>query len=853
LLNAWCQAAEGKSVASFDCFDTLLWRGVNTPTDVFCEIAGTPAFKSRRFTAHHRIAAESQARRVRFEQGGVPEVTLTEIYQQLFPETRDPGTTSLCAAREQEIEASLCFISPAVIECMREAHRRGMAVIVVSDTYFNAGQLRRLLVAVFPELDYLIDSVFCSSDYRIGKAHGLWRYVLEELSESPDALLHVGDNPIADVSVPRKLGITSLLFERYCRTANQTRQRRECATRLMFEGVGDTQPVWTLYDGVAVPEETRSPHWSNTLGRDFLGPIVFAFAQCLHHEFDGTLPGEEAAPDRPRVKFGFLMRDAYLLQHAADIVAPTTAHPSLHISRQTAFSASFEDDDAILRFIKLSALEYRLSAAQCAACLMLNEEETARLTTAFAAKKHDARAVVSFFTTEMCQLIRARSTHFRQRMLDHIVAQTDVRPGDTLCLVDIGYHGTIQYLLRDVLRKHLQVNVIGRYLIYRDNLRLLGQASGLIDSSWVDQGLIRTLTQTGIAHIESLCAGPGGSVFDYTKAGKPRRKPVATPCPKWITESQQAALRFIEDLRAAAPSTVPALTTSRLKASALTNLASLLFFPSEPELSASRAMRSDVNIGGDVCYDVFDPRKGVGGLRRRGLLYLTGGGEFRSSTQFELRYAGVDQLALYMVSLRNGLPMTESTFSFRYVDIPVTFRFDQIAVRRTIRAHATYDGFYTAVFPLGLFGVQLAIGTIGRWIQIESVSSFPAEAYGHLSETDGPHLRYEGDDYRFHGIRRHEPSLLECEATAMMAFDPIPSGSSDYIRLAFRPVTQHEAVCLPDTGKAARSRHAMVQVLDTSEANGVLYSGSIVECEQMVDKKLHAAASVLEAARYSCI
>lgn len=185
LWEAWCEAAEGKAVASFDCFDTLLWRGVNTPSDVFCEIAASAPFRSRHFTGHHRIAAESQARRVRFEAGGVPEVTLLEIYQQLFPDTRDSDSATHCVALEQQIEASLCFVSPAVIACMREARRRGMAVIVVSDIYLNAGQLRRLLVSVCPELDELIDVLFCSSDYRIGKAHGLWRYVSEEMSVSP--------------------------------------------------------------------------------------------------------------------------------------------------------------------------------------------------------------------------------------------------------------------------------------------------------------------------------------------------------------------------------------------------------------------------------------------------------------------------------------------------------------------------------------------------------------------------------------------------------------------------------------------------------------------------------------------
>ncbi|KIJ01179.1 hypothetical protein ST27_07265 [Xanthomonas phaseoli pv. phaseoli] len=853
LLEVWRHAAEGKSVASFDCFDTLLWRGVGAPNQVFCELAGKPPFSTQGYTAYHRVAAESLARRVRFEQREVPEVTLREVYQQLFPEPDGAAQIAACMSYEQDAESSICFVAPAVLACMREARRLGMSVIVVSDTCFSAGQLRALIASVSPEVDELVDQIFCSSDYRIGKARQLWHCVLGELCATPDTIMHLGDNPIADVQAPSKLGIACLRLDRYAGAAEAVLRRREFATRLMFSGVGETRSVWTLYDGLECQTQSGRTSWHGELGWHLLGPVVFAFAKTLADEFaDRTRD-----TDQPTVRFAFLMRDAHLLRNAADIVAPNEPHPSLHISRKTAFSASFDNDHAIQNFVKLSTLEYRLSPAQCGACLLLNDEERARFTEAFIAKEDTPRAINDFFSAQMLDAIKTRSKAFRGRLITHIVAQTGLKRGDTLCLVDTGYNGTIQYLLCDVLRKEMDVTVIGRYLIYRQNLRLRGQASGLIDASWLDQGLIHALTQSGLAFLEAMCAGGGGSVVDYEPTGHPVCNAEIVRRPLWMGACQRMALMFVDQVCAVPASALPKLTRSRLRESALTNLGAMLFFPSERELSEISQMQWDVNLGGDICHDVCDPKKGVSGLRRRGLLYLTGGGEFRSNGPFELRHAGADQLTLYMACVRNGLPMTEPALSYRRIALPLTFAFEENVVRRCVPAHATYDGYYTAVFPLGQCTVRVEIGALTQWLQIESVTSFPAEAYGRMSETSGPQLRFETTDYVLDGVTRHGGGLLECGRTAAMTFAPIPEGTSDYIRVAFRPVTLHDGAqpqCDDPLLPAAFSSAAALFADGAGDdCGGKDESAAISRYAAVVDGKLAAAASVLNAALYTAL
>jgi len=860
LFETWCEAAQGRALASFDCFDTVLWRGVSRPTDVFCELVTRSPFLERRMSAQHRIAAEAQARRRRFEHGLVPEVTLAEIYEELFPSARWSDQASQCVELECAIESSICFVSPHTAACMHEARRRGMPVAVVSDTYMSETQLRRLLALVDADLASMIDFIFCSSDYRIAKSHGLWDRVIKRLGVAPNAILHVGDNAVADVKIPEKLGVECIHLRRYPDEETVLADRRDAATRLMFTGVGETRAVWTLFDSLSFREPCGKHGWYESLGRSLLGPVLYAFAKTLCEkeilpEFSRSYASNQTY--HHRICFGFLMRDAHLLREAADIVAPSVLHPTLHVSRQSAFSASFDSDEAIVHFMMLTSREFRMSLPQCAACLLLNEEEQAALICAFETSLSIRQAIKTFFTPALREAIKARSAAYRGRLIRHIVKQTGVRPGDTLCLVDIGYHGTIQWLLRDILFKELDVKVIGRYLIYRDNIRLMGEASGLIDASWVDQGLIRALTQPSISYLENLCAGEGASVVDYGDGGEAFFKASSAPLPRWMAECQRAALLFVDQASVARPTQLPKLSPSRLRECALTNLGAMLFFPSEKELSEAANMQCEVNLGGSAAYEMCDHAKGLAGLRRRGLLYFSGGGEFRSNRAFELRYAGMDQLALYMICLRNGLRITEPAFSFRRQVLPITFRFAKTTVHRDAIAHATYDGYFTAVFPLGNCRVDVKIGTVAKWLQLESITSFPAEAFGHLCEVNGPQRRVEPDDYQCIGVTRHEEGLMACERDALIRFSPIPDGSSDFIRLVFRTIAGRDLATVPLPGGTTGSDTISLQLSAHSndrgfDADNSVYPTAIGSREaRMIDEKFAAVKTVMTGLYYT--
>jgi predicted HAD superfamily hydrolase len=123
-------------VLSLDCFDTLLWRDTHAPTDVFTMLPG--------ITPMQRRHGEAVARKVSGFAHGRNEVSIGEIYSQLMPRaTQAQRDTAI--ANELDAEARACFAFAPTVELMRRARARGMQVIIVSDTYLDAAQLRRLI------------------------------------------------------------------------------------------------------------------------------------------------------------------------------------------------------------------------------------------------------------------------------------------------------------------------------------------------------------------------------------------------------------------------------------------------------------------------------------------------------------------------------------------------------------------------------------------------------------------------------------------------------------------------------------------------------------------------------------
>jgi FMN phosphatase YigB (HAD superfamily) len=220
-------------VASFDVFDTLVRRRVHPPELVKCaasrwlaerlgregvDVAPDEVHAARRQVERQLRAASRAAQ-------GDDECTLDDVLAALASRWLDPPAATRVAgeARTQElqIERSMLGAMPGMSTLLAALRRAGKRVVLCSDMYLSADDIRSLLTGVGYDLDGV--GVYVSCEARVSKGSGrLFRHVLAAEAVDAATVVHVGDNAASDVRAPRRLGIAAIHFRH---RLEQQRQR----------------------------------------------------------------------------------------------------------------------------------------------------------------------------------------------------------------------------------------------------------------------------------------------------------------------------------------------------------------------------------------------------------------------------------------------------------------------------------------------------------------------------------------------------------------------------------------------------------------------------------------------------
>jgi FMN phosphatase YigB (HAD superfamily) len=196
------------ALVSFDLFDTLVYRTVARPKDVFL-IQGR---RLRRAGATGLTADEWLARRKKAERRlarslAPGEVVLEQIYDALLAagdlasgEARDKAMEL-----ELEIEREVIRLYRFVPELLAAVKNTGARVVVLSDIYLPQSFIRERLEPVA----HLIDDLHCSSHVQLAKRHGQ-AYTLLKTGGN---VLHFGDNRRSDCLRAWQNGIDGRLVE----------------------------------------------------------------------------------------------------------------------------------------------------------------------------------------------------------------------------------------------------------------------------------------------------------------------------------------------------------------------------------------------------------------------------------------------------------------------------------------------------------------------------------------------------------------------------------------------------------------------------------------------------------------
>ena len=489
---------------SLDCFDTLVWRDVNAPPDIFAEIAiDGGAMGPRRL-------AETAARRAAVLDHGRSEVGIGDIHRHL--RAGDDAEIAASVAEELAAEARHCYGFAPVMALIEQAKARDLRVIIVSDTYLDAVQLRTLIgTAVGERIAGMIDRIFCSSEYGVSKTQGLFDHVLDALQVRPAEIIHVGDNKAADLTAATAAGIHGVHFVQFD-ADSADRLRLEASVASVFEPrIRQTLPAAQPHRAMVSARKEDDPAF--IIGHDVLGPVLTAYARWLRSEADDL-----AASSGRRVHLLFLLRDGYLPALAYRGHLGEDAVRTIEISRLTAMRSSFHDLVAIKAH--LARTPKATDADVVARQLLFSRDEIARIAPR-GMKCEDLAFVEAIHRPATVAKIVARSRRFADRLVAHL-AGAGVAAGDAVMFADLGYNGTVQNLITPLLKQRLGLHVAGRYLLFREEAPSGLDKRGYLDTRTLDFRTIDALCAP-ISVVEQLCSKTQGSVVDYRDNGDPIR------------------------------------------------------------------------------------------------------------------------------------------------------------------------------------------------------------------------------------------------------------------------------------------------------------------------------------------
>jgi len=770
----------GIAMLSLDCFDTLLWRDVHAPADLFGLLAP--------ITVTQRQRAEQAARKARvLARHPSSEVTLREIYAALMP-GGDAAAREAAMAVEVAAEARHAYAFAPTVALMREAKRRGLPVVVVSDTYFEEAQLRDLIrTAAGEDVAGLIDRIYCSCDHRSAKGERLFERLLADTALMPEQVLHIGDNPQADLHGAERYRIAALHLLQFGEQSIQ-RLRQEAATgAMLIPGGVAFQP----HRAAIAAAEPALADPGLALGFTTLGPVLATFARWIEAEARALAAARGGA-----VHLLFLMRDGHLPREMFGATFPDRESHAVEISRFTATAASLHDPDAVRRLVldEIGDGAGRDLLRQ----LMIEGQEAATLLSGLP-RADRARALGdALVSPRWTGRITRRGRAFADRLIAHVRRAIDPAPGDTVMLVDLGYNGTVQNRIDTLLGDELRVHVAGRYLILCEQEPSGLDKRGLLAPDTLDANAVEAITSS-VAVLEQFCTVVQGSVINYAADGVPIRAAagikgrqsevrdaVQAGCLAYAREAARHRVRVAE----------PDFAIER--AAAVATLARLLFLPLPHELALMTRFEHDSNLGGNETVSLFEPETAVRGLRTRGLFYLKGAK--RMYLPAEVRGSGLPTSLALLAQKRFGLDLRYADFCDSDIALPVLVADGTDAFADTIRATPTHEGWFIAAVPVGAcrYTVGIQFGRLYDHLQIDSAEFVPVASFlaGEAATRAGALPALPSVE----GMEQVAPHLFRCDADAFLMVPPpagAPPGVPMMLTVVFRPIAAREPVAVP--------------------------------------------------------
>ncbi|MBA3957774.1 MAG: hypothetical protein H0X51_05195 [Parachlamydiaceae bacterium] len=569
LIAAYQQIEAGTvTTLSIDVFDTLLWRKVPRPVDLFLLLGQQlkregwliEAISADCFAAL-RQQAEQVARLKKTEMYKVnqekmsilPEVTLKEVYwtcSGLFNKVSidemvqgkkgiiNESDVDDLVALEVDWEIRMTELDLNIVRLIHFAHQHQVSVMLISDTYLEHVHLSKILNCIDPfsgnPLFSFIHKLFVSCEYGCGKQTGLFKIVLEEFGILPESLLHIGDNYHSDYTSAQELGIQTIYYSKMTPDLVKTlsfewsehnlRERLKCLDPNEGDfGLTSLRCKIAHHIDCLELKEEEAFYWR--YGASILAPVLVGFVQWIY----------QRCQHLKESRVFCLMREGQLYAHLIREYAPYYPEwqieaQELWVSRQFMIPACIRQahvhEIMMLAFFTPATPQTLAEFCHTLGLDITKIDHFKEYQHVKMDQLHFCEEVAHYLsgTPELRDEIIWQSAQKRKRFIKHLSSLVDLSQLKQMTVVDVGWGGTIQGSIQMILYlEGYSIKVHGLY-IGTDDRASYPMLQGFVREGYLfNAGQpedIAKIIQRGFHVLEQSATADLLPLVDFDKEGK---------------------------------------------------------------------------------------------------------------------------------------------------------------------------------------------------------------------------------------------------------------------------------------------------------------------------------------------
>lgn len=573
---------EGYSYISFDIFDTLLKRTVAKPSDVFYLVSKEyerrtgnviDDFQTMRIMAEHQTKALLFKERLNSEKNLNPnskvseEITLTDIYRQMKGLTEQEKEIVLQI--ECDLELQLCCENKEVKRLFNWCLKQNKKIIVISDIYLPEELIEQMLC----KCGYTTyQKLYISSSTGLRKKTGsLFSHIRKDLNISERELLHIGDSLQSDYLAARKLGIKAILLP------NKINHLRRPNMKTIPAKDKLTYPMLQAMMNCTMPEEKEDYY---KFGYESFGILLFHFSKWLKKD----------VTEKKINKIFFFSRDGQIIKTAFDTMYSECGFEEhyIYVSRRSLrvpqlwFNSELEAVVYGFPAAKFLTVETFIINLGLEPSMYTEQLKQYALTLSLVLKRSEILtndSLHAFYNT-----IRQDVVENSKREYEDLLQYLEVNQfhGD-VAVVDIGWRGSLQYFLQQIVDKaRLPVKMHGYYISLSQEAKWQLDIKGYVCDDTAEKSC--TVWKPFVGFAETLFMAREGSAKKYAYTHESRAvEPVLYP---YEYENQGALLP-------------EALHITAIQEGALSYIRNLLHYPAlaELDISSLSAFLSVIAVG----------------------------------------------------------------------------------------------------------------------------------------------------------------------------------------------------------------------------------------------------------------